>query len=223
MTWDTYRSTAVMPTAPNWASPLTQNFITDVDVLQFLGIGRAWSQQSETGIAWEAEFLLDGRAAIQELRDAFDARRGRWGVFWAPTWQGDVKVTAAILATDTVLNIEDMDYGEYWGAAGYEVTGRYLMIRFPDGSQVYRRVLGWPSSTSLTLDAAVGTDVALGELGSLLVSFLLLARFDQDELLLEYLTEDKAKTKLRFRAVAAEGVALMTTTTTTTSSTTTTT
>ena len=156
MSWGTYKGYSVMNTPPNWATALTQNFITDVDVLQFLGIGRAWSQQAETGIAWEAEFLLDGQYAVYELRYNFDDLRGRWGVFWAPTWQGDVKVTGALTATDTVLNIEDMDYGEYWGAAGYEVTGRYLMIRFPDGSRVYRRVLGWPSSTSLTLDAAVG-------------------------------------------------------------------
>ena len=208
MSWGTYQGYPVMTTAPNWAEPLKQSFITDVDVLRFLGIGRAWSQQAEVGIAWEAEFLLDGRAAINELRDAFDTRKGRWGAFWAPTWQGDVKVTAAIGASDTTLTIEDMKYGSYWGGAGYEVTGRYLMIRFPDGSQAYRRVTAWPTSTSLTLDAAVGVDVAEDELRSFLVSFLLFARFDMDELVLEYLTLSVAKARLKFRAVPAEAAEL---------------
>ena len=221
MTWGTYQDYAVMTERPNWATALTQNFITDVNVLQYLGIGRAWSQQAETGIAWEAEFLLDSRAAIKGLRDAFDARKGRWGAFWCPTWQGDVIVTGAIGATDTTLTIEDMEYGTYWGAAGYEVTGRYLAIRLSDGTMIYRRVMGWPSSTSLAIDQSLGVEVAEAELGSLLVSFLLFARFDMDEIELEYLTETVAQTKLRFRSVAAEAASL--TMTTTTSSTTTTT
>ena len=204
MSWASYRSQVVMTPAPNWATPLDPEFCHRRGYRAVSGIGRAWSQQAETGLAWEAEFFLEDRTAIFWLKYYFDYLKGRWGAFWAPTWQADVKVTAAIQATDTTLWIEDMGYEGAW--AGYEVTGRYLMIRFWDGTQIYRRVTNWPTPGSLTLDAAVGRAVAEGELGSLLVSFLLFARFDQDELLIEYLTESKAKAKLRFRAIPAEAV-----------------
>ena len=222
MTWGTYLDFPVMTANPNWAEPVKQSYVTDVEVLQYLGIGRSWSQQAETALAWEAEFLLESRAEILELRAAYDQVKGRWGRFWCPTWQADVKVTEAIGAADSVLVIENMDYGAHWGTAGYEVTGRYLRLQFPDGTVAYRRVTAWPTSTSLTLDAAVGQDVAESELGQLLVSFLLFARFDQDELVIEYLTESVAKAALRFRAVAAEAVVLMTTTTSSSTTTTTT-
>jgi hypothetical protein len=204
MTWDTYKGYPVMTSAPNWAEPLKQSFITDVEVLQFLGIGRAWSQQAETALAWEAEFLLKDRTEIYWLKYYFDYLKGRWGAFWAPTWQADVKVISEIPAGLNYLYIQDMKYGDYWGSAGHEVTGRYLQIKYPNGAVEYRRVTGWPSSIRLNLDAALGQSVAEDALSGLLVSFLLFARFDQDELVLEYLTESVAKAKLRFRAIPAE-------------------
>jgi len=97
--------------------------------------------------------------------------------FWFPTWRSDIVVNAAFDAADITLSVEDFKWEDYFRQTG---TGQYLFFAFPDGTTAVRKLISATSST-ITLDQAIGKTVSTDELSQLLVSFLLYGRFDQDE------------------------------------------
>jgi hypothetical protein len=102
-----------------------------------------------------------------------------------PSWNGDLVVTAAVLNTDTVLTVENIDYETHY--LTNEVIGRYVYIEFPGGTYACRKITAADDDTpSVTLDSAIGTAVPAAQLDQLLVSFLNLSRFDLDELAVDY-------------------------------------
>ena len=143
-----------------------------------------------------------------EVRGLFNACKGKWKQFWLPSWQRDVVVTAAISSSDDYLTIEDIDYSASWSAS--HIIGKYLFILLPDGTEIYRKVVGWPTDTRLNLDATIGQDIAVESVGFILVSFLFPARFEIDEGELEYFRPTVATTRFRMTTLHDEN---MTTTT----------
>lgn len=164
---------------PNWIDTPVLTAANAYRQLAYLGVGAIDSLANETGFTIQARWTGLTRPAAWEIRAFFMYFRGRHGRFWMPTWQQDVRVTAAIAATDTTITIEDIDYETSW--LTNNVTGRHLYIQFPDGSWVCRAVLG-AAGNVLSLDAAVGTAVDADGLPLMMVSFLLFWRFAQDEI-----------------------------------------
>ena len=216
---NTYLDHDVFGEEPNWTEPVPQEFTHDYDFSRNIGVGVSFSQFIETAVRLNGEWLFQSKADIQEFKDFFADKIGMLEGFWIPTWQSDLVVTAAIDATDAQLTIEDIGYADSW--LNNAVYGRHIAIIFPDGTQVYRKIQGAPSSTTVALGAAVGKACRLEDLQSLLVSFLAFVRFDQDKEEREYETPSVARCSLRFKTISDEMTA--STTTTTTSSTTTTT
>ena len=215
-----YKGHPLFLTAPDWSSRVENTFSRDNTVFVDAGYSTSWTYFDRTVMGLKAEFLLVGKDGIRELTDFFDDRMGRWEAFWVPSWQADVVVTGAIGATDRDISVSDFNYSDYWGED--EVCGRFLHFYLPDGTSIVRgcRPL---SDTVLRLEEALGVEVTEAQLGALLVSFLFLVRFDQDELRLKYLTAALARAELTFRAVSHESPVMTTSTTTSTTTTGTTT
>ena len=178
------------------------------NLLQFLGLGYSYSYHERTLLGIKAEYQEASRSSLWNMLKFFDSKMGRWGEFWIPTWQKDIVVTSAFSGTDTTLNIQNIEYSSYW-AVGDDFVGEYIQFYFPDGTFVYRKIIGSLSNTSIVIDSGTGKAVTAGELNQLVVSFLMPICFDIDEIKLDYLTgkcEDVADVKLSFRGLERESV-----------------
>jgi hypothetical protein len=121
-------------------------------------------------------------ADIQALRAWIASRYGRWLAFWQSTWERDLVAAADLGASATTLRV--------YAPAGVASLGRSafdLEIQ-ASGAVHYRRVTAVSAGPAvsgrptfdLTIDSALGTDVAAAAFGRL--SFLRCARFDADRI-----------------------------------------
>jgi hypothetical protein len=167
--------------------PATARYSRPYDLTQFLGLGYAASRYAAgvSALGMKTSLIRNTRAAIWETLNFFDACQGRLQRFWMPSWNRDLVVAAAVLGTDTVLTVENIDYETHY--LTNEVIGRYVYIEFPGGTYACRKITAADDDTpSVTLDSAIGTAVPAGQIDRLLVSFLNLSRFDLDELAVDY-------------------------------------
>lgn len=165
--------------------PVTDRYSRPYDLIQFLGLGYAASRfvAGEAALGMKTKLVRPTRAEIRETLDFFDACQGRLQMFWMPSWSRDIVATQAILDSDTIINIEDIEYSTYY--LPNEIIGRHVYIQFPGGSYACRKIVDAGAAT-IELDSAIGTAVAAAQLERLLISFLNLSRFDLDELAVDY-------------------------------------
>lgn len=167
--------------------PLTDRYSRPYDLLQFLGLGYAAGRHDagENSLGMKTALIRNTRAAIWETLKFFDACQGRLQRFWMPSWSRDLVAAAAILSTDTVITVEDVEYETHY--LTNNVVGRHVYIEFPGGTYACRQITAADDDTpSVTLDSAIGTAVPAAQLENLLISFLNLSRFDLDELAVDY-------------------------------------
>lgn len=217
----TYNNYTVFNQEPNWVTALTWGINRPSERHVNLGVDLSYTREGESEFTLDASYMGDGVAAIADLKGLFNTHLGKWKQLWLPTWQKDITVTAAIGAADTSITIEDFDYINYW--AGNNIIGKHLYFLFPDGTETYRKVIGWPSNTQLNLNGQIGTAVPAGHLSALLVCFLLPARFDIDEMEMSYDRVGLAGTRMRLQSLHDEVMNTSTSTSTTTTTMTTTT
>ena len=153
------------------------------ELLQFLGIGQKYSNYVESCFPLEMSLLEIDRSTIWDIFKFFDNKMGRLYPFWVPTWNKDIIVINTITDTDTILTIQDIDYNITW--LTNDVQGRFIRIRFPDKSIIYRKIVD-AGPTTITLESAVGKNVSTNDLDELLISYLYFVRFESDEISMEY-------------------------------------
>jgi len=170
---------------PTVETPVTYKYSRPYDLLQFLGLGYAASRYAagENALGMKTKMIRPTRTEIWEALKFFDACQGRLQSFWMPSWSRDIVATQAILATDTVINCEDIEYTTHY--LPNEVIGRHVFIRFPDRTYACRKIDDAAAAT-ITLGSAIGTAVPANQLGRLLICFLNLCRFDIDEMAVDY-------------------------------------
>ena len=167
--------------APDWSTPIQNMFNRDTQVFRDTGFSISWTYFDQARLGFKAEYLLTDRTAIRAVEDFFDARQGRLGAFWVPSWQADLRVTAPIEVGDRDITVANFDYGDYWG--GDLVSGRFIHFYTPSGESYVYGIRGI-SDTVVRVDEpyGVGFDCPEEHLGALLTSYLYLVRFDQDKL-----------------------------------------
>jgi hypothetical protein len=184
--YETHRGFFVFNRQPNWASGVKLNVGKKIEVFKGLVIEYAKTYQDESEIILDFEHLFVSRAELYEVVSFFIGMRGRWGAFWVPTWTKDVVITAAIGSSDTTIQIEDIDYEDAWSEN--MATGRWLYFLLPNNTEIIRKVVGWPSSTQVTIGTSLGVGISTDQLKHTICSFLLASRFNSDELSVEHLT-----------------------------------
>jgi hypothetical protein len=200
---DTYQGLDLFLLRPQ--NPLTYKYKRAYNLAQFLGLGYAYSSY-DTGdnvLGLKGSWLRNSRANIWTLLNFFNSKQGRFQKFWIPTWSKDIVPTAAILSADTVINVENIEYNTVY--LPNEVIGRYVYIQFPDGTYVCRKI-STATPTTITLDSAIGKAVSADNLSKLLISFLILCRFDIDELEIEYIRENYGKAEMGFSGLVGEDI-----------------
>lgn len=165
--------------------------------LRFDGYDTDWYQPGrEVRVHFNRTHLYSSKKDIYDLLDFFDAKQGRYGSFYLPTYMQDIVINTAFLSTDTVLDVKTLYYTET------EIVGKHVHIQLPDGSYVCREISASTGDTSITLDSPIGTTVQLGSLPQVTCCFLYEVRFDIDELKMDYMKRsDLAKIQISFKQI----------------------
>jgi hypothetical protein len=200
---DTYLDYGLFLTPPKHA--ISSYSSHPYEMLQMLGLGYEMSHYDETELGLKLSYVLTNREDTWNFLKMFDSKRGRFSAFWIPSWNKDIVVTGAISAADTILVVEDLDYDDYYLAN--DVINRYVWFRFPDKTYACRKIIG-AAGVHIELDAAIGKDVAAGDLSSMLNSFLIFSRFDIDEISFVYSTSgyNSTKTNLKTKGLVEESL-----------------
>jgi hypothetical protein len=204
----TYRNFPVFELVPEESEDLTggyQRLMAELDNGMALPLntdtaGKAfWAQSHRWKIA--------GRAAQQALRQILYYLNGRQKAVWVPTHAADLVIAAPISAVATVLTIENIEYNRF-GVGQY--GRRDIRIELCNGAVFYRRIVAASpideDTEQIELNAALGVDASAAAVFR--VSFMVLARSDQDDVEIQHLTDSAGLTACQvvFRGVRDDDV-----------------
>ena len=212
--FDSFKGYPILNIPPDWGTKIETTFLHDYDQLRFLGASTSWTHQEETLFKFKNGFALNTLEDISKLIDFFDYHKGRWGVFWRPSWIDDLLLTTTFSASASVITIQDIEYADFW--EDFE-TGDWLMLLWPDNSYVIKGV-SRVSGNQITLNRSIGKECTESDLPNMLICFLSFCRFAQDEIEIQYVSNSFSDIEFTFQSVYSESP-LVTTTTTTSSST----
>lgn len=186
MTFATYLAHPVIHWEPDWLDP-----VTTFHRRKFRWDNRTGNVRDDHPYEVAPRTLRRMRYVLTERSEIIDAldlikttAQGRLKAFWVPDWVDDVFLTAGSLAASSTLAITNIGFTKWYFGEG---EGRAHVALFPTaapGTIVYREVttsvVVSATAETLTLGAAIGTDLAVGDR----VCFLLLCRSDSDEIVL---------------------------------------
>lgn len=147
------------------------------------------------------QWLVSGRDDHARLRSFLYALAGRAGQVWVPSWQADVHLIANVGASDTTLSVAWMGNTLFGQQA---VNRRDLRLELFDGTVFYRRVtasISAGSAETLTMDSALGQDVAMTDIRQ--ISWMTLSSLSSDTVTIQHLTDADglARCELHFEAL----------------------
>jgi hypothetical protein len=131
-----------------------------------------------------------------DLLSFFCDKQGMLKRFWFPMDNQSFVLSSSISSGDTHFHVNDDGFADIY--QGYERL--YMVLK--DGSRISRLISSKTSATIFNVSSAFDRNIALSEI--LFFGRLLLARFDQDELLLQHETDDKSSCSIKFKELAKE-------------------
>ena len=212
--YSTYGSAKVFNTEPEWSQNPESMFELYPEITRYLAKSTDYTYSAEGQITSKNYYQIYSRANAYELVKFFDEQCGRWGNFWYPSWQDDVVLTSTFANTDTVLDVEDIEWNNYW--RHNKTTGKYLYVLLPDGTEIIRQIISSPTATQLEVDSAMGTTIT--SLDGIICCFLYMGRFNGDELTIQWATETVCSAELEMSTLK-DAITVSSTTTTTSSTT----
>lgn len=141
---------------------------------------------------------LPDRVEISAWRAWLHARAGRWKAYWQPQWSDDLRQTAPIAASSTLLRVSRIDAALYEQDEGR----RHLALRHRSGQWYFRQVEdAEPSGDDdvLTLDSALGFTANPGDFP--LICWLMRTRLDTDAVEIAWHTAGVAESEVAIRSI----------------------
>lgn len=192
----TYRGHPVLLAPTNWTEGVDAEYGRKLIALDYLTGRRAVDDLSGiTTVRRTHRWLLHGRAEISAFRRWLAARAGRLSAFWLPSGQSDLRLVAAVGASDSALTVENRGYAANVPAA---VGRRDVVITTASGQRFFRRITGATElnadTESLGLDSVLGVALLPEQVRQM--SFLQLVRLDADAVEIAYHTDNLAEVGL---------------------------
>lgn len=142
-------------------------------------------------------FLFTDKEQIEDFQDFFEARAGKWGSFWVPSWIAELNPTDDVANGGTSLKITPVDYGNvYLGSLELTRLGHYIFLLHVDGTLFITRVTAANvvgGDEVLTLQTAAPQAFARGDF---IAGFCYFVRFAADTLNLEFDGPQQARAKI---------------------------
>ena len=193
-----YRARPVLTARTDWQGDVAQDYARP-----YAEVGNGLTPPARDAYAGPTVsqvhgWTLQGRPAIAAFRSFLAARYGRQRGVWLPSQARDVTLVAAADAADTTIDVRRIDYGS---TVDGDTGRRDLQIQLGDGTRIWRRVTGsaeiGADTERLTLDSAVGVDIALDDVDA--ISWMTPARLEADNVELRWWTWETVNAQLLFR------------------------
>jgi len=142
------------------------------------------------------EYVVLSQEERNAIEDHWNAMYGRGGGFWIPSWHKDLALVANWSLGATALQIEYVGYNATFLAdANTYALGRWIWIRYPDGTMDYREVTAASgSATPETLTVAAMSKA--GVASACAAGFMHYVRFASDALIWQAKGVNNARVKL---------------------------
>jgi len=135
---------------------------------------------------------LEGGAIRAAFRALLYLLKGRQGEIWVPTYQQDLKITAAVASGQAYIDVELTGYQLY---LLNQVNRQDIRIELYNGTILYRRIIGATGldvyTERLTLDSGIGSAVAVTDVRR--ISYMALSRLNSDAIEIQHHTAASAK------------------------------
>lgn len=130
-------------------------------------------------------WIVEGRSEHARIRGLAYYLAGRRNVLWRPTFAQDFTPVAAIGAASTTI---DVGYVGYTRFAQTRAGKRDIRIELAQGAPIYRRITASTEvdagTERLSLDAAVGVDLAIADVAR--ISYMELVRGNSDDVEIQH-------------------------------------
>jgi len=197
-----YDGIEVVMVKPNWKAAISNEFTREFSTVD-TGVGPIGYFPTETvsRIVKPFSWLLKKRSDIIEFRKLVGRLRGQAKTCWMPSWHDDFKVAGPNTYDQSVLTIEGTWFQQLVGS---DTSRDRLVIHLPDGSTVFRRVLGGSpnyldGTTQLQLDSSIGTTISRDD--NVRVSFLMRCRLASDKVVIPWVTDTVSNPQTTFTTV----------------------
>jgi hypothetical protein len=196
-----YRDYPVLEWKPEWSGGFSLDMARKLSITDNVTGGKAVEDQSGMPSTAQAmRWTWVTRAEQDRYRALLYALRGRQGRIWVPTWTYDLTVAATIDASATNIDVEFIAYDKQVAMAP---NRRDIRIELVDGSVYYRRITGSDDIGGglerLGIDTPLGVQAEPDEVR--FVSFMALARLDQDSIELAHWTYEVCDSSTIFKGV----------------------
>jgi len=195
-----YHGYRVFDWRPNRSTDLEDRWRRKLSIIDYgTGLSTFDDESGAPLIGRTLTWLLTDRSAANAFRGWLAARAGRANPCWLPTFESDLEVTRTVAATDAGLVVRNVGYARFVAA---DPLRRDLRLLTTAGT-FHRRITGANEISEdeelLSLDAPLG--VTLDPQQFLQVSYLELARLDQDAVELHWETDSVARVQLSTRTL----------------------
>lgn len=194
----TYRGYPVMTERPNWREGLPYEYTRAQDEFDNRTHAEPVVDDGAGSIPIQSWlWSAFDRTEIETLRRFLFARMGRWKAIWLPTFTNDLRLAAGLTSAQVNMDVE------WCGLTAFVQEGahrRDVRIELKDGTVFYRRVSGFvqvdADTERMTLASALGQAVDPDDVA--MISWLMLARLDQDAVEITWYTPGAAEAQLAF-------------------------
>jgi hypothetical protein len=202
-----YKGFDVLEIPANWPTDLKRKYSRklihiDPGVGPITVIDKGGSAITSQPFPW----LMLNHSQVTTLRGFFLARLGKLFPFWIPTWDQDLIMSQDAVLGDSGIKIKSEFYTRFMFPNN---ARRYLaLIPFDLSGTVYRKITSSVDNGDGT--ETLGFDATLPKAfpaAHTMVSFLVFARLDSDDVEIEWLNNDLAQTTLEMTEVPNEAPA----------------
>lgn len=180
--WPTHNSFPVLEKTFNWDGGVNTQFEFKGELIDTLLNNVTPYVQSDTPqIVQQAKWFLNGENQLYEFLAFIHNVAGRLVPFWIPSYACDL---VPVLVNGHLLDVKECGYTSF---AADKTSRTHIRIQTKRGEVLYRKILfSIPdiASTKETLTLNFPLDISAGDIK--MVSFMNLARFDQDRFELAY-------------------------------------
>lgn len=197
-----YDGIEVITDKPNWRSGISNDVSFQFDTAD-AGVGPLGYYQSELVARTIRPFqwYLKSRAQIVAFRKLAGRLRGQAKSVWMPSWYDDFEIASSNASNQTFLHVKGT---WFHSLIGVNTSHDRLMIRMPNGTTVYRRIIATSpnhvdDTSSLQLDSTLPGTVQPND-GSA-VRLLLRCRLATDKIVIPWLTDAVSEPQTSFITV----------------------
>lgn len=187
----------LFPLSPNWQTSPAIGFFSGRETIQYnMGVVSIRNLTPYNARTVSNGYFLKDKQEEFDLLSFFHSHRGRLNRFWLPINFRELKITQDIFMGDDYFYIQDNGF--------YDVAKYYerVLIRLKDGSLLTRKIKSSASRTCVRIKTAFEYAISAAQIES--VSLVILARFDQDDLEISYLTTDLSEVSILFKELPNE-------------------